>query len=49
MVEVKSTDRLHPVNTAQMLTYLRVTGLHVGLLLNFNSAWLKQGIRRIMR
>jgi hypothetical protein len=32
-----------------MLTYLRVTGLHVGLLLNFNTAFLRQGIKRVMR
>jgi GxxExxY protein len=49
VVEVKSTERFHSVHTAQMLTYLRVTELKVGLLLNFNSAWLKQGIRRIIR
>ena len=49
IVEVKSTERHHPVYVAQMLTYLRVTGLNLGLILNFNTAWLKQGIRRVMR
>ncbi len=49
VVEVKSTERHHPVHIAQMLTYLRVTNLNVGLILNFNNAWLKQGIRRVMR
>jgi len=49
IVEVKSTERHHPVYIAQMLTYLRVTNLNVGLILNFNNAWLKQGIRRVIR
>jgi GxxExxY protein len=49
VVEIKSTERFHPVYTAQMLTYLRITNLQIGLILNFNTAWLKQGIRRVMR
>jgi GxxExxY protein len=49
VVEIKSTERFHPVYTAQMLTYLRITDLQIGLILNFNTAWLKQGIRRVMR
>jgi GxxExxY protein len=48
IVEVKSVQRLEPVHVAQVITYLRVLGLHVGLLLNFNSAVMKQGIRRVM-
>lgn len=48
VVEVKSVLRFEPVFTAQMLTYLRVTGLRVGLLLNFNKAVLKDGIRRVV-
>jgi len=48
IVEVKSIERLHPVHMAQMITYLRVCHLRVGLLLNFNSAVLKHGIRRVM-
>ena len=47
IVEVKAIERLHLIHTAQMLTYLRVTGLRVGLVLNFNSAVLMQGVRRI--
>lgn len=43
VVEVKSVSHLEPVFTAQLLTYLRITGLHVGLLLNFNSAKLIDG------
>jgi GxxExxY protein len=48
IVEVKSVERLDPVHTAQMLTYLRVAGLRTGLILNFNSAMLKHGIRRVI-
>ena len=47
IVEVKSIQRLEPVHMAQMLTYLRVTGLQVGLILNFNNAVMKNGIRRV--
>ena len=49
IVEVKSIQRLEPVHMAQMLTYLRVTGLRVGLILNFNNAVMKNGIRRVTR
>lgn len=47
VVEIKSVERMDPIHTAQMLTYLRITGLSTGLVLNFNSAWLKQGVRRV--
>ncbi len=47
IVEIKAIDRLDRIHLAQMLTYLRVTGLRVGLILNFNSAVLKYGIRRV--
>ena len=48
VVEVKSVVRLEPVFEAQVLTYLRITGLRVGLLLNFNKGVLKDGIKRIV-
>lgn len=48
IVEIKSVDRLDPVHTAQLLTYLRVCRIRVGLLMNFNSAFIRQGIRRVM-
>jgi GxxExxY protein len=48
IVEVKSVDRLAPLHWAQVLTYLRVTGLNVGLLLNFNSPTLRAGLRRVV-
>ena len=48
VVEVKSVERLDPVFDAQVLTYLRVTGKKVGLLINFNSRFLKNGIKRFI-
>jgi len=46
VVEVKAGERLDPVFDAQVLTYLRATGKHVGLLINFNSRMVSRGIRR---
>jgi GxxExxY protein len=46
VVEIKSVDRFDPVFAAQILMYLRITGKKVGLLINFNSRLLKEGIRR---
>ena len=46
VVEIKSAQRYDPVFAAQVLTYLRVTGLHVGLLLNFGRPVLTAGIKR---
>jgi GxxExxY protein len=48
VVEVKSVERFDQIHVAQLMTYLRITHLRVGLLLNFNSAFMKQGIRRVM-
>ena len=48
VVEVKSVFNYDPVFSAQMLTYLRVTGLRTGLLLNFNRPVLKDGIKRFV-
>ena len=47
IVELKSIDSLAPVHQAQILTYLRLTNSRLGLLINFNEALLKTGIRRI--
>lgn len=47
IVEVKSVLHFEPVFVAQVLTYLRITGLKRGLLLNFNKSVLKNGIQRI--
>jgi len=49
VVEVKSVARFDPVFEAQILGYLRASGLHLGLLLNFNSARLADGVKRYIR
>ena len=46
VVETKSVEALHPIHDAQMLTYLRLGGWRVGLLINFNVVVLKDGIHR---
>jgi len=48
IVELKSVERLAPVHATQLLTYLRLTDLRVGLLLNFGAERMKDGIRRIV-
>jgi len=49
IIEVKSVDQIHPVHEAQLLTYLRISGKRVGLLINFNVELLKNGIiRRVL-
>ena len=48
IVEIKSVDRLAPIHEAQLLSYLKLAGCKVGLLLNFNVLVLKSGIRRIV-
>ena len=46
VVELKALDALQPVHEAQLITYLKLTGCKVGLLINFNVTLLKDGIRR---
>lgn len=48
LVELKAVEKLHPVHRAQLLTYLKVTGLTVGLLINFNVVHLRDGICRVV-
>jgi GxxExxY protein len=48
VVEIKSVERYDPVFEAQVLTYLRVTGKKIGLLINFNSRLLRDGIKRLI-
>jgi GxxExxY protein len=48
VLELKSVARLDPVFTSQVLTYLRVSGLRVGLLINFNVPSLNHGIKRLV-
>lgn len=47
VVELKAVDRLHPVYLAQVITYLKLTGCPAGLLMNFNTASLRSGLRRL--
>ena len=48
ILEIKAADRLHPIHTAQLLTYLRLTDKKLGLLINFNVPVLRDGIRRVV-
>jgi GxxExxY protein len=48
VVEIKAVEELLPVHEAQLLTYLKVGAWKVGLLINFNTALLKRGIRRLV-
>ena len=48
IVELKSVEEAHPVHKKQLLTYLRLSGKRLGLLINFNTALLKEGITRIV-
>jgi GxxExxY protein len=48
VVEVKSVDLLNPIHTAQLMTYLKLSGCRIGLLINFNVVFLKEGIKRII-
>jgi GxxExxY protein len=47
LVELKSIEQVLPIHTAQVLTYLKLTGLRTGLLINFNVQLLKNGIKRL--
>jgi GxxExxY protein len=46
VLKLKSVERLEPIHEAQLMTYLRLSRMHVGLLINFNVRVLKDGIRR---
>lgn len=48
IVEIKAVERLLPLHDAQMLTYLRLSRCKVGLLMNFNTVKLKDGLRRFV-
>src|SRR5229473_6628632 len=48
MVEIKCVEAIHPVHEAQLLSYLRLSGKNVGLLINFHVARLKDGIKRMV-
>jgi GxxExxY protein len=48
IVELKSVDKLQPIHEAQLLTYLKLSGKPLGLLINFNTVHLRDGIRRMV-
>ena len=48
MVEIKCVEKLLPVHRAQLLAYLRLSGFKLGLLINFNVAHLRHGIKRVI-
>ena len=48
IIEIKSVEAIAPVHAKQVLTYLKLTNLKLGLLINFNEALIKDGIRRIV-
>jgi GxxExxY protein len=48
VIEVKSVERLLPVHTAQLLTYVKLAGARQGLLLNFNAPTLREGLKSVL-
>ena len=48
LIELKAVERLLPIHEAQVLTYLKLTGMRVGLLMNFNTSNLRHGLRRLV-
>ena len=48
IIEIKSIEELTPLHSKQLLTYLRLTNLRLGLLINFNVNLIKNGIRRVV-
>jgi GxxExxY protein len=48
IVEIKSVEALNDIHTAQVLTYLKISGCRLGLLMNFNVLEVKDGIKRLV-
>lgn len=48
IVELKSVDEVHPIHEAQLLTYMKLVKIRIGLLMNFNEKILKNGIKRFV-
>lgn len=48
ILELKSCEKIEPIHKAQLLTYLKLTGISLGLILNFNRATMREGIARIV-
>lgn len=49
IVEIKAVQEHHPIFDAQLLTYMKLTGIRLGLLINFNVLKIKDGIKRLVR
>lgn len=48
IIELKAVEKVLPIHEAQILSYLKLSGLQLGLLINFNSLYLKDGIKRVV-
>jgi len=48
ILEIKSTEGIAPIHRAQLMTYLKLSNLKLGLLINFNNKSMKEGIKRIV-
>lgn len=48
IIELKAVEQLLPIHKAQLLTYLKLTGIRLGLLINFNVSLIKNGIQRVI-
>ena len=48
VIEIKSVEAIHPIHQAQLLSYMRLSGMGVGLLINFNVLHLRDGIKRMV-
>ena len=48
IVELKSVDKVLPIHQAQLLTYVKLAGIKIGLLMNFNVRFMKEGIKRMV-
>jgi GxxExxY protein len=48
ILELKAADKLLPIHTAQLLSYLKLSGLRLGYLLNFNVVHMRDGIKRVV-
>ena len=48
IVELKSVDKILPIHQAQLLTYMKLSNISIGLLINFNVKYLKDGIKRMV-
>jgi GxxExxY protein len=48
IVELKSVDNILPIHHAQLLTYMKLSGIRIGLLMNFNVKYMKAGIKRMV-